>query len=367
MAKTPESSQSKRLLVVGATGLVGSAAVRHFRALADWEVVSVSRRQPIGQNGSEHIAMDITDRDAVMAALVDAGPITHILYAALYEKPSLVAGWLDDDQIKTNLTMIQNVLDGVENATDTLQHLTLIQGTKAYGSHVGRVPVPAKERWPRMSHKIFYWPQEDLLKERSESGGWNYSVLRPQLILGLGVGSPMSIVTGLGVYASIMRELGEPLHYPGGGRFVIGATDSRLIAEATEFVGTHPIAAGETYNVVNGDVLLWEDIWAGIAARFSMPVGDHQSRELARWQPEVREVWQRIADSHELVESDVDRLLGTAWQFADRNFGYGFDRPDDRLVSPIKLRQAGFANCYDTEDAIHFWLGQMQDARLLPR
>ena len=231
----------------------------------------------------------------------------------------------------------------------------------------GRVPVPAKERWPRMPHRIFYWPQEDLVRERSQAGGWRFSILRPQLIMGLAPGSPMSIITGLGVYAAVMRELGEPLHYPGGGRFILGTTDSRLIAEATEFVGTHPETAGETYNVINGDVLLWDDIWEGIAERFSMPVGEHRPRELARWQPEVQDTWRRIASAHELVQPDLDRLLGSSWQFADRNLGYGFERPNDRVLSPIKLRQAGFANCYDTEDAIHHWLERMQDARLIPR
>ncbi len=162
----------------------------------------------------------------------------------------------------------------------------------------------------------------------------------------------MSIVTGLGVYAAVVRELGEPLHYPGGGRFVLGTTDARLSAEATEFVGTDPAAAGETYNVINGDILLWGDIWDGVAERFGMRAGEHRQRSLANWQPDVRDVWTKIATDHRLAQPDLDRLLGSSWQFADRNFGYGFDRPDDRVLSPIKLRQAGFANCYDTEDAL---------------
>ena len=36
-------------------------------------------------------------------------------------------------------------------------------------------------------------------------------------------------------------------------------------------------------------------------------------------------------------------------------------------MSPIKIRQAGFASCVDTEDSIIYWLTRMQDARLLPR
>ena len=60
------------------------------------------------------------------------------------------------------------------------------------------------------------------------------------------------------------------------------------------------------------------------------------------------------------------QLINSSWQFADRNFAYGQDDPPDRIVSPIKLRQAGFADCQDTEDAILHWLSRMQHARLIP-
>ena len=38
----------KKMLVAGASGLVGFAAVKHFAQLADWDVVGVSRRIPAG-------------------------------------------------------------------------------------------------------------------------------------------------------------------------------------------------------------------------------------------------------------------------------------------------------------------------------
>ena len=36
------------------------------------------------------------------------------------------------------------------------------------------------------------------------------------------------------------------------------------------------------------------------------------------------------------------------------------------LVSTVKLRQAGFGACYDTEDTLRYWIGEMQRRRLLP-
>jgi hypothetical protein len=37
------------------------------------------------------------------------------------------------------------------------------------------------------------------------------------------------------------------------------------------------------------------------------------------------------------------------------------------VLSGIKLRQHGFADCEDSEDSLHHWLERMQAQRLLPR
>jgi nucleoside-diphosphate-sugar epimerase len=239
------------ILIVGGTGIAGTAALRHFAALSDWQVLALSRR-PVAIPGVHHLKVDLLDADRCSDALRDAAGITHVAYMALHEEDDLLAGWRSQSQMSANLAMLRNLLDGLASSRSTLRHISVLQGSKAYGSHLHPVPVPAKERWPRGNHEIFYWPQEDLLRERQRSEGWSFSILRPMRILGESVGSPMSIVAAIGVYASVMRHLGEPLRFPGGGRYVTACTDSRLIAQAVEFVGTNPQAAGETYNVVNG-------------------------------------------------------------------------------------------------------------------
>ncbi len=229
------------------------------------------------------------------------------------------------------------------------------------------VPFPAKERWPRGDLEIFYWPQEDLLRERQSNADWTLSILRPSMILGESVGSPMSIVAALGVYASVMKHLGEPLRYPGGGRYVTSCTDSRLIADAVEFVATTTEAAGETFNVVNGDVLVWQDLWPALSGHFDMPMADAVPMRLADEMPKHARVWDEIVELHRLQPLAMADLIGGAWQFADHAFAYGQEYPPDRIVmSPIKLRQAGFTGCFDTEDSILYWLSRMQDKRILP-
>lgn len=355
------------ILIAGASGVVGAAAVEHFASLPDWQVLALSRRPSKLPEGVRHVPLDLTDAAACVAAARSLQDVTHVMFAALYELPELVAGWRDPKQMAVNLTMLRNLLDALQPAAKGLRHITLMQGTKAYGGHVEPAPVPAKERWPRHRHENFYWLQEDLLRERQPQAAWTFTVLRPQLVFGYAVGSPMNIIGAVGVYAAVQRELGQPLKFPGGGRYINGASDSRLIARAAEFAGTHEIAANETYNVVNGDAIVWQDIWRGIAQRFGMDVGPDEPLELTKVMPGHEATWERIVAKHGLQKLSLAQMIGSSWQFTDRALGYGLSPPANSVLSPIKLRQHGFADCQDTEDSVHYWLERMQADRLLPR
>ncbi|MEF7616740.1 NAD-dependent epimerase/dehydratase family protein [Aquincola sp. MAHUQ-54] len=359
---------SGTVLIAGAGGVVGSAAVEHWAGLPGWQVIALSRRRPPGLPASvQHVAADLTDAEACAAALRAMPPVTHLFYSALYELPELVAGWRDPRQMAVNLAMLRHLLDAIEGVRMPLRHITLMQGAKAYGGHVEPAPVPCKERSPRHPHENFYWLQEDLLRERQRRAAWQFSILRPQVVFGHAPGSPMNVIAALGAYAALRREQGLPLAYPGGGRFVVAASDSRLIAQAAVFAATAPVAAGQTYNVVNGDLLVWQDLWPALADHFGMPLGPDEPAVLAQCMPAQEAAWARIVERHGLQPLTLAALIGSSWQFADRSLGSGHPHPPHSVLSGIKLRQHGFAECLDTEDALHHWLGRLQDERLLPR
>src|SRR5207245_1549724 len=80
------------VLVAGSSGVVGQAAVEAFVA-AGWDVVAVSRRAPDlpASVNWRHVALDLLDVKACEAAVRTMSGVTHVVYAALYEKPELVA------------------------------------------------------------------------------------------------------------------------------------------------------------------------------------------------------------------------------------------------------------------------------------
>src|SRR5450755_2524752 len=207
----------KKVVVAGATGLVGNAALRHFGRSGDCEVVALSRRKPRQLHGARYVQADLTVSAQCNRAAAELKGATHLVYAALYETPSLVDGWRDPDQIRTNDLMLRNLMAALEPVAPQLGHVALLQGTKAYGVHVRPLIVPAREgRSELREQPNFYWAQEDYLKERQAGSSWHWTVLRPVLIVGEAIGGAINLVPALGVYAALMRLRGDVLPYPGG-------------------------------------------------------------------------------------------------------------------------------------------------------
>src|SRR3979411_2094305 len=99
-----------KVLVTGASGLLGVAAIEKFLSVG-WEVVGVSRRKPELPSGRDvaFLSVDLRDEKKASAAFERLTDITHIAYTALHEKPELVAGWSSKEQIETNKALRSKV------------------------------------------------------------------------------------------------------------------------------------------------------------------------------------------------------------------------------------------------------------------
>lgn len=355
----------KKILIVGALGAVGRSVLEHFEARPDWNVVGTSRRRPDFPTRAEWVAADLRDAADCRAKLAGVKDITHIAYTAVYEKENVTRGWSEQDHVNINLAMLQNLVEAVEAASPGLAHITIMQGTKAYGGHLGPFRMPARESDPRYMPPNFYYDQMDWLAARQQGKGWTWTVLRPQLVCGIAIGSPLNIITAIGAFAAISREHGMPLRFPGGPERIGEATDARLIAKAMEWAATSPQCANQIFNVTNGDVYTWQNVWPRVAKLFSMEMAPPHPFSLARVMPENRPVWERVVAKHGLVPYTYEQLV-PSWQFADFLLGYG-QRPNPHHMSNIKIRKAGFAECIDTEDMFVELLGELQRRRILPK
>lgn len=357
------------VLIAGASGLVGSATLERALSRNGWtDVIALSRRRPEVDSVRpfRHISVDLRDADAASSALSGIGDVTHLVYAALYEKPGLIPGWLERDQMETNLQMLQNCLEPMLGSK-SLRQVTILQGTKAYGIHVHPMPIPARERAPRDEHENFYWLQEDYLKDRARNHGFTWTILRPQLIIGRPWGVAMNLAPIIGVYAAMCAEEGVPFGFPGGISYVWEAVDARLVAEVIEWAAFSPAAVNEHFNVTNGDVFEWRNLWPGMADVLGLEPGPDDPKSMAEYFAGKDELWERIVDKHGLRPIPLADILGESHHYADFCFAHGAtEAPPPAFSSRIKLMQAGFASCYDTQETFNFWLRDLIHRRVIP-
>ena len=89
---------------------------------------------------------------------------------------------------------------------------------------------------------------------------------------------------------------------------------------------------------------------------------------LSTFLPEHAAVWDRIVAKHNLRPITMDKLVGESHHYADLLFRYGAEAPPTSiLVSTIKLRQAGFGDCVDTEVMFDRWLRRIADRGIIPQ
>ena len=264
--------------------------------------------------------------------------------------------------------MFANITDAVA-VRGGLRQMTLLQGTKAYGAHLHDVPVPLKEDSPRDEHDNFYWLHEDHARELARTHGFTVTVFRPQIVLGGAPGAAMNPVAPIGAYAAVCRELDIPFAFPIGTRALCEVVDASLLAEAFAWATSADSARGEIFNVTNGDTFVFRDAWPDVATALGLTTGEDGPASLASFfaEPHVIAAWDALAARHGLIEPSLPALLGQSHHYLDVLLSQRLaERVVPSVLSTVKLRKAGFAECRDSTETLLRWLRRMESLRLLP-
>lgn len=351
---------ARKAVIVGGLGVIGRNLMDHLAAVGGWDMVGLSRRQPDFKTPAEFISVDLLDRADADAKLSHLDDVTDIFYAAFQARPV----WAEHGP--PNLAMLVNSMEPIARASKGLRHVHLVQGNKIYGSHLGPFKTPAREDDPPHMLPNFYWDQEQWLRQAQTGQDWTWSASRPQTVCGFALGNPMNITTCIAVYAAISKELGLPLRFPGKrGAYeaVYQVTDSAILARAMEWcaLNAEGAAANQVFNVTNTDFFRWKNVWPKFAEFFGMPHDDVQTISLTEFMADKEPVWNAIVKRHGLEPVPYKDIA--AWPFADYVFGTDWDV----MTSTIKIRQAGFQDCVDSEDMFFRIFREFQDRNVMPR
>jgi nucleoside-diphosphate-sugar epimerase len=352
----------KTALIVGVSGIVGGNLAELLVGTGEWSVYGLARR-PGNRTGVTPIAADLQDPRALALALQTAKP-THIFLAAWLRQAT------EAQNILVNAGMTRHVLNAVSR-TGTVQHVGLITGLKhylgpfeAYGK--GTLPTtPFREEEPRLGVENFYYAQEDEVFAAAARDGFRWTVHRPHTIIGNAVGNAMNMGTTLAVYASICKDLGKPMRFPGSSvqwNSLTDMTDARLLARHLLWATETPAAWNQAFNVVNGDVFRWKWMWKRIAGWFGVEAellegdGTPLERQLAEASP----AWKQIASKYHLAEDDLN-VLASAWH-TDADLG----RPIEVLTDMSRSRKLGFTAYQATDESFFDLFQRLRADRLIP-
>ncbi|CAN0388843.1 unnamed protein product, partial [Phaeothamnion confervicola] len=309
----------KKAVVVGALGVMGRYIVDKLAALPEWEVIGLSRRKGEDSSRVRYLPVDV-----LQPWEPDFGDVTHVFYAAFQASAGKAADYASN--IAPNRDMLVNSVTAIERVSPDLERVVLITGTKYYGTHLGPYKTPARESDPRHAGANYYFDQIDWLTEFQKGKPWTWSDLRPQTLCGFAPGTAMSILPVIAVYASIMKELGRPMAWPGkpgSGRNIYQVTDSGHFANAALWAATDPRCANQAYNITNGDYFRWLDIWPRLAAVFGMEAGTPTPLNLTEFMADKAPLWDAIVRKHGLKPYRFDEVV--AWPFGDYVFNTTWD------------------------------------------
>jgi len=327
-----------KALVAGGLGVIGRQLVTHLAALPDWEPIGLSRRAPGANPPARYLAVDLLDPDDVRAKLGELRDVTHIFHAAYQQHPTPAA--LSD----ANLGMLRHLVETVAAASPALQRVVLYEGAKYYGAHLGRFRTPAREDDPRHMPPNFYYDMQDWLLAAAAGSRWDATILRPDVVCGFARGNPMNLSMLIAVYASISKELGLPLRFPGTAACydrLAQVTDAAQLARGSVWAAT-AAPGGECYNLTNGDVFRWNQLWPAIARYFEMPLAEPQTLTLREQMADKGPLWARMTARYGLAPVPYEQVA--AWAFGDFVFRCDWDV----VSSTTKIRQAGFHDVVDS-------------------
>ncbi|MBR9790473.1 MAG: SDR family oxidoreductase [Gammaproteobacteria bacterium] len=351
--------QKGTALVVGATGISGGNLASYLVANG-WSVYGLSRRGA-AQSGMIPVAADLTDRDGVHAALANL-PVTHVFYCTWVRRENEKAN------IDANSAMMRNLFDALD--CQNLKHVSLVTGTKqylgsfdAYGS--GRIETPFRESEPRVPGDNFYYALEDVLFEAASQYGFTWNVHRPHTVIGYARGNAMNMGITLAVYASICKATGKPFIFPGSQtqwNALTDMTDALLLARQMEWAATMPGAANQAFNTVNGDTFRWRRMWKEIGEYFGLEVTDcpETPQPLEKQMAGIESTWRDIADKHNLVEPDIEKLV--SWWHTDADLG----REQECVNDITKSRDFGFSEFRETRGAFFDLFARLRNEKIIP-
>jgi nucleoside-diphosphate-sugar epimerase len=332
----------------------------------------------------------------------------YVFYAAYLAKES------EDELAKVNGAMLQNFIDALKitGAIKKIKRLVLVTGAKQYALQFGRPKMPMLEETPRIDGKDwppnFYYIQQDMVMKEAKLAGFDWVVTYPNDVIGLATQNFMNLSLPLALYAAVNKELTGELPWPGSKTFYTAMTcftSAKLHAEFCVWAALTPKCGNQTFNVINGDVESWQNLWPRLAARYGVKVppkmlsttpdqnlvtsneinpkppvsvfakdmgleGNEYVQpskveaqiDLTKWsqQDNVKAAWKKIAQREGIDEKVFEKAT---WDFLMFVLGRNYDI----VISMSKARKFGWTGYRDTWESLEETFDELEEKGVVPK
>jgi nucleoside-diphosphate-sugar epimerase len=320
-------------LIIGANGIIGRNLTNHLTSSTEWNVLASARSKLNYETTAQFIPFDLESEQSLTEMADHLKDVTHVFFNAYTERKTPY------EQSEANLRILSNLVPVLELSAPNLKRILFIQGGKAYGAHLGIYKTPAYETDLRSITPNFYYDQEDYLRKQSEGKNWSWTAIRPDIVIGFTVGTPMNLANLIAVYATLCKEEGIPMRFPGSNKayeVLVNVTGTEVLSKSLEWAAVEVSAEHEIFNVTNGDVFRWSQLWPRIGEFFGVEVAEPQTFSLGEYMPGKRNLWADIAKKYNLEPFDLDTLV--QWGFGD----FIFNVEADAFLDVNKARRFGF-------------------------
>jgi len=211
----------------------------------------------------------------------------------------------------------------------------------------------------------FYYDQEDYVKELALKSNWDYTLVRPEVMIGFSQnGGALTALSTFAIYAAICAEMGVPFHYPGNQKSFEALnkyTDGEILGNFEVWAAENQKCGNEAFNITVGSVFSWSNIWDKIADYFGAQHGYVMRFSLTDFMSDKGFVWDKIVKKHGLESHKMDQLA--SWPFADWIVG----RDYHTMLDDTKRIQFGFTEVRTHEEAIMNFFKKLQNGNILPK
>ncbi|KAI4601176.1 hypothetical protein KJ359_012364 [Pestalotiopsis sp. 9143b] len=394
-------------IVTGATGILGREIVRELCSRPDeWSKIytlSRSKKEDFGSR-AQHVHVDLSAAAEDIAQELKDIKADYVFFAAYLQMDS------DEENTRVNGDMLAAFCKALEinGHASCVKRFVLVCGAKQYGVALGRPKIPLIEDDPWMPEPSFppnfYYRQQHILHDFAKENGVEWNVTYPSEVLGFAKGNLMNFASAAALYAAVSKEMGTELVFPGSEDFYQKATvftDAGLHARFCRWVALEPKAANEAFNVVNGDVESWMNLWPRMAKYFGLtvpadqflrptplaserplvpnpPISVHADAigmkghtpqsyvrnriNLVKWsqQQNVQAAWKRLSEREGIDSTAFEKA---SWAFAD--FAWGRDY--NSVLSMSKARKLGWTGYYDTWENLVNVLDTLKVRKAIPK